>query len=104
MTGNLDLNLAREFLAHLERWVRLGGQGLMAFHDWELVEDYDTEARNLLTPWSKLNRPKFERVHMLVRSRALAWGIRIVNSITNDVMVAHHSRDSFEEARRRALG
>jgi hypothetical protein len=99
MTGKLDLALAREFLDNLDRWVKLGGEHLIAFHDWELVEDYDTEARTLLTPWSKLHRPKFDRVHMLVRTRTLAWGISIVNSITNDVMIAHHSRAAFEQAR-----
>jgi hypothetical protein len=103
MTGKLDVPLAQDFLDHLDRWVRLGGNHLLAFHDWELVDDYDTEARTLLTPWSKLHRPKFDRVHMLVRSRTLAWGISIVNSITNDVMIAHHTRSSFEQARRAAI-
>jgi hypothetical protein len=103
MSGKLDVPLAHEFLGHLDRWVKLGGSHLLAFHDWEAVEDYDTEARSILTPWSKLHRPRFDRAHMLVRSRTLAWGISIVNSITNDVMVAHHSRASFEQARRAAI-
>jgi hypothetical protein len=103
MSGTLDMPLAHEFLNHLDRWVSMGGSHLLAFHDWELVDDYDAEARTLLTPWSKLHRPKFDCVHMLVRSRALAWGISIVNSLTSDVMVAHHSRASFEKARRTAI-
>ncbi len=103
MTGRLDVPLAREFLGHLDRWVKLGGDHLLAFHDWEQVDDYDTDARTFLTPWSKLHRPKFERVHMLVHSRTLAWGISIVNSLTNDVMVAHHSRAAFEQAWRKAF-
>lgn len=102
MTGRLNVPLAQEFLNHLDAWVKLGGDHLMAFHDWEAVEDYDTDARTLLTPWSKQHRPKFDRVHMLVRGRTLAWGISIVNSITNDVIVAHHSRGTFEDALRRA--
>ena len=100
MSGKLDVALAKEFLGHLDRWVKLGGVHLVAFHDWELVSDYETEARLVLTPWSKDNRSKFDRVHILVRSRTLAWGISIVNSISNDVIVAHHSRTSFEDARR----
>lgn len=103
MVGRLDVPLAREFLANLDRWVKLGGSHLLAFHDWEQVNDYDTEARAVLTPWSKLHRPQFERVHMLVRGRTLAWGISIVNSLTNDVIVAHHSRATFEQARRAAV-
>lgn len=103
MSGTLNVRLAREFLSHLDRWVKLGGTQLLAFHDWEAVEDYETDARNVLTPWSKLHRPQFDRVHMLVRSRTLAWGISIVNSITNDVMIAHHSRAAFDQARRAAL-
>ncbi len=100
MSGRFDLALARHFLASLDAWVKLGATGLLAFHDWERVEDYDSEARELLTPWSKLHRPKFEAVHMLVQTRALAWGIAIVNSVTGDVMTAHHRRASFDEARR----
>jgi len=41
---------------------------------------------------------------MLVRSRTLAWGIRIVNRITDDEMTAHRTRASFERARRAACG
>ena len=103
MTGHLDAELARQFLASLEEWLKLGGTDLLAFHDWDAVLDYDTEARSILTPWSKLHRPKFDRVHMLVRTRTLAWGIRIVNSLTANVMLVHHTRQSFEQARSAAL-
>lgn len=103
MSGCLDLPLAERFLACLDAWVKLGGSGLLAFHDWQDVRDYESHARELLTPWSKANRPKFTNVHILVQGRALAWGIQIVNGLTGDVMTAHHTREEFEEARRSAL-
>ena len=102
MSGQLDLTLARHFLEGLDAWVRLGGTKLLAFHDWEGVHDYESEARTFLTPWSRANRSKFDCVHILIRGRALAWGINIVSSLTGDVMKVHHSRDTFVEARRLA--
>jgi hypothetical protein len=103
MTGYLDVPLAEHFLASLDAWAKLGGKSLVAFHDWEALRDYDPNARLMLTPWSKEHRAQFECVHMLVRSRTVAWGISIVNSLTRDVMIPHHTRASFEEARRAVL-
>ncbi|MEO8798896.1 MAG: hypothetical protein ABI551_13495 [Polyangiaceae bacterium] len=102
MVGHLDLQLARQFLAILEGWVNLGGSNLVAFHDWEELVDYESEARILLTPWSKANRTKFEGIHMLIRGRAIAWGLNIFNALTGDVMTVHHVRDSFAQARQAA--
>jgi hypothetical protein len=102
MSGRLDVPLARHFLACLDAWVKPSASGLLAFHDWERLEDYDSQARDLLMPWAKAHRPKFEAVHMLVRNRAIAWGIQIANHLTDGNMTTHHQRESFEEARRAA--
>ena len=64
----------------------------------------DRRLQDHLEVWSKQHRAQFNRVHMLVRSRTLAWGIRIVNRITDDEMTAHRTRASFERARRAACG
>lgn len=102
MAGCLDLPLAQHFLASLDAWVKLGGSSLLAFHDWEKLDDYESEARQLLTPWSKANRSRFEAVHMLVPSRTIAYGIQIVNALTGDVMTAHGTRATFDKAWRQA--
>ncbi|MEO8875680.1 MAG: hypothetical protein ABI461_08845 [Polyangiaceae bacterium] len=101
LSGCLDVAAAQHLLACLEGWVKLGGSALLAFHDWETVTDYEERARELLTPWSKANRSKFERVHILVSGRTLAWGIQLMNALVGDLMTAHHSRAVFE-ARSRA--
>ncbi len=104
MSGNFDLGLAQHFLESLDAWVKLGATNLLAYHDWERVDDYDPKARELVTPWSKLHRPKFDAVHILLKNRALALGVQIVNHVTGDVMTAHFKRKDFEQARREALG
>jgi hypothetical protein len=98
----MDLELARHFLKSLETWVELGGEHLLAFHDWSDVADYDSAAREFLTPWSRANRSKFDRVHILVASRLVAFGISVVNALTRDVMKVHATRVTFDAARKNA--
>ena len=99
MSGSLDLALAQHFTATIDAWLKPRRGTLFGFHDWEGVQDYDSEARLLLTPWTKLQGPRFERIHMLLRSRALVWGLKLVNSLTGDHVTPHHSRATFDEAR-----
>lgn len=100
MSGTLDLPLAQHFTASIDAWLNARRGNLFGFHDWEAVVDYDSEARLLLTPWTKVQGPKFERIHMLLRSRALVWGLKLVNSVTGEHVTPHHSRTTFDEARR----
>jgi hypothetical protein len=102
MAGFLDLGLASLLVASLHECVTLGGGHLIAFHDWESITDYDTDVRALLAPWSKLHRSEFDCVHLLVQSRTLAWGIRIVTGVAGGTLIAHRSRTSFEQAYRAA--
>lgn len=96
MEGQLDITLAQAFIDGLTALIGYGETELRAFHDWEGVTDYDSDARLLLAPWSKEHRDKFAAVHLLLRSRVLAVGIRMVNSITNDVITPHTDRKKFE--------
>ena len=100
MSGSLDLALAQHFTASIDAWLKPRRGTLFGFHDWEGVEDYDSAARLLLTPWAKLQGPRFKRIHMLLRSRALVWGLKLVNSVSGDHVTPHHSRTTFDEARR----
>ena len=56
MRGRIDRPVARALMAGLDDWMRLGGTSLQAFHDWSEVTDYDSDAREALTPWSKASR------------------------------------------------
>lgn len=104
LTGQLDVEVADAFMSSLEDWMRLGGEGLEAFHDWEGVEDYQSEARSLLTPWSTARQKSFSSVHVLVRGRAVAWGLQIVNAILGGLMTIHHDRREFDRALARSTG
>jgi hypothetical protein len=103
VSGHLDLATVEELLRQLEAWRREAGPGLIAFHDLEQVTDYDSEARMRITPWSREHRAQFREVHVLVRSHAVAWGIRILSALTDGLIVAHHQRAAFEEALRTGL-
>ncbi len=103
LSGFLDVGLAQLLVASLTECVTLGAGHLIAFHDWESITDYDTNVRALLAPWSKLHRSNFDCVHLLVQSRTLAWGIRIVTGIAGGSLVAHADRASFEQAYRAAF-
>ena len=99
LTGHIDATMMRHLLEQFEGWRRVNGDDLMAFHDLEQVTDYDSEARLLVTPWARQHRPQFRCVHVLVRSQAIAWGIRVLGTLTDRLLVAHHDRTSFETAR-----
>lgn len=98
MNGFLNAELAQHFIDALESWRKLGGTELQAFHDWYEVKDYESEARVLLTPWSMAHRHSFAAVHMLLRGRAMAWGVQIVNTVIGGLITAHHARPSFDMA------
>jgi hypothetical protein len=100
MSGRIDLTLARHFMESIDAWVNGRRNNLYGFHDWEGVHDYDSDARLEFTPWTKVRGPDFDQIHMLVRSRALSWGLKVVNSLTGDRVTAHHSRQTFDDARR----
>ena len=98
MTGRLDAGVAAALIEALDEWMSLGGRRLEAFHDWYGIEDYDSEARVLLTPWSVQHRAAFKSVNVLVRGRAVAWGLSIVNALIGGLISTHHDRRTFEEA------
>ena len=60
--GHLDMPSARFFNAFIPRVVREDGC-LRGFHDWELMNDYDADARNLLTETTVMNLRRIEVAH-----------------------------------------
>ncbi len=104
VTGYIDVPMMRHLLAHFEEWRSTSGDDLVSFHDMEEVTDYDPEARLLLTSWLRQHRRQFRVAHVLVRSRALTWGFRLLGTLTDDLIVAHDGRESFEKASPVATG
>ncbi len=102
-TGHCDVAMVDELIGHLEAWRSKAGPGLVAFHDLDEVTDYDSEARLRITPWSRQHLAQFHEVHVLVRSQALAWGIRLLSVLTDGLITAHHERASFEAALAKAV-
>jgi hypothetical protein len=62
------------------------------------------EARVLLRSWLRQHRRQFRVAHVLVRSRALTWGFRLLGTLTDDLIIAHDDRASFEKARPAVTG
>lgn len=67
------------------------------FHDWEGMTDYDGQARITLTNTSLALRPTSEHVHLLVRSRAVAMGVKVASAILTH-LTSHLDRASFDAA------
>jgi hypothetical protein len=100
LSGRFDMALASCFIETLEGW--MGGRTcLHAFHDCMALEDYEVDARTRITEWSRAHAAPFSAVHLLVRSRVVAWGVRLVTSLTGDLIVAHAERATFDAARAR---
>jgi hypothetical protein len=98
ISGHLDKARALELISHLDAWRKLHGSDLVALHDLYDLEDYDSDARSVVTQWSKAHRNEFRSVHLLLRSRAVAWGVRIINGLIGNLIVVHQSRPPFEAA------
>jgi hypothetical protein len=67
------------------------------FYDWEGMTDYDGEARIQLTNTALSMRSAYERVHMLVRSKTVALGVKVASAVVPGFVV-HMDRPSFENA------
>jgi len=67
------------------------------FHDWEGMTDYDGQARITLTNTALALRHTNEKVHLLVRSKTVAMGVKVASAVLPNV-VSHLDRSSFESA------
>lgn len=97
--GHLSASIAEQIVQAGNGVVREDGR-LVAFHDWERVESYDTEARLLLTSWGRAIAPNVEVVHILVRSKLVAMGVSVAALALGGMLRPHASRATFDAARR----
>ena len=68
---------------------------LRGFHDWELMTDYDADARTLLTETTVMNLRRIEVAHFITGSRLVAFGVRPAGAFIGK-LVLHPTRASFE--------
>jgi hypothetical protein len=92
---HIDTTLAAKIVAAGDRVVERDGR-LTAFHDWEAVESYDTEARLHLTSWGFRIRKQVDKVHILQRSKLLKMGVSVASIALAGMIVSHEEREPFE--------
>ena len=99
--GMLSDQGAMAIEAALHRQVAEDGR-VLAFHDWEALDDYDLRARALLTTAAARVVRQIEAAHFLVRARSVAFGVQMANAILKKLTV-HGSRPAFERMLEEAL-
>lgn len=84
-------------------WRQVASDGrVLAFHDWEALDDYDLTARALLTSAAARVARQIEEAHFLVRARSVVFGVKMANVIVKKFTV-HGHRERFEKMLEEAL-
>lgn len=84
-------------------WRQVASDGrVLAFHDWEALDDYDLTARALLTSAAARVAKQIEQAHFLVRARPVRFGVQMANFLVKKFTV-HGHRERFEEMLEAAL-
>ncbi len=72
------------------------------FHDWDEMSGYAPEARGTMTKWYLSIRDACSSVNVYTQSKLVAMGVSVVAIATGNRIMAHTSRDAFDQALRRA--
>lgn len=102
MTGYFDIKIADWLITQFDAWWDLGGQQMVAFHDWFGIDDYDADVRAKMSDWTNRHRSRFVGAHLLIRSKAAVWGIRVFNNVTGGLVTTYSDRSAFELEREKA--
>lgn len=100
--GHLDTELAGHIVESGDAVIARYGT-LVAFHDWQKIETYDSNARARLTSWDYRIRQDVERVHILVASKLVKMGVSVASLVLVGMIVAYDDRSRFEVALRETL-
>jgi len=101
VVGVLTLEGAQAIEMATRRVVAKAG-GHIAFHDWDEMTDYDSEARSRLTNVALELTKRIEAMHMLTRSTVVRLGVKAASLVIPRLRM-HDDRRSFEQELRRAL-
>ncbi len=94
VTGHLTTDGAMEMAGLLRRQVAEDGWN-MAFNEWSRMEDYDAQARTLLTRATLEVLGSVKGSHFLVRSRVVAFGVQAANIVLRRLTL-HPNEASFQ--------
>lgn len=92
-SGHANLAAAQFMVARLNAFVSQGR--VTIYDDWQLLTSYDGDARDLITAWSRDNRARIEKIHILVGSRLVAMAITVANLVTDGVSKTYTNRTEF---------
>lgn len=93
VTGYLSTDGAREIASSFRRQLAEDSWSV-GFHEWGLMEDYDSEARVLLTRAVYEQISSVKAAHFLVRSRIVAFGVQAANIVLRRLTL-HETEGSF---------
>jgi hypothetical protein len=102
MIGNVEQPAAKVIESTLAAAFK-GGKRLQTF--WELGElvSYHSDVRIYSTNVLLANRSQLESLHTYSTSKVVAMGIAVANLALGGIITAHKTRDSFDQALRRAI-
>ncbi len=98
VTGNGDVDVANAIVAAVEL-VFVQTESIHSFHDWLGVTGYTSEARTVLTEWSRPRRHAV-RSTLLFEGRILAMGVAVASLVATGVK--SHSNAALFAAERSA--
>jgi hypothetical protein len=101
VTGHLSLDGARE-IASAFRLQVAEDTSCLGFHDWSQMDNYDADARALLTIAVLERLSCVKGGHFVVRSRVVAFGLQVANVVLRRFTV-HPSETSFQHELSKAL-
>jgi hypothetical protein len=101
VSGRLTVVAARKLDVATRKLIQPGVR-YQSFHDWEKVDDYDSEARQLLTDASARNRQYIDRTHILIGSRIVVAALDAASVFLKHLQ-PYSSRALFEDELRKAL-
>lgn len=95
-TGHIELELSSKIVAAGNDVIREHGK-LLAFHDWQGLLTYESDARKQLTDWGVAIRGKVERVHLLTGSKLVRMGVAVASIALGGMLTAYDDRRAFEK-------
>jgi hypothetical protein len=101
VSGHLGIEGAREIDALFRQQVAEDGWNI-SFNDWGSMENYDSEARVLLSRSTLELLASVRSSHFLVSSRVVAFGIKAANIVLRRLTL-HPSEESFQRELSEAL-
>lgn len=99
LRGVLDRRIVPHFTEPITK-ILATGHRFRAFHDWEGLTGYDTEARMRMAAWAVRYLRQIERIHILVsaESALVRMGISVTNVALQGTITTYYERAPFEAA------